>query len=179
MIAGISHGGRSEIPPPAGRRATVGLRAGALTGALNGAGSTGVGTNGGGAAGVGTNGGGTAGVGTNVGGATGAGAFGVTVPKSEVAPDVPGCHTGGSTGVHVCWAGSGAGGAAGAGAGGGGAGGGDAGGEGSGGFVLLAAGPAVSNEEVVSGMKGAGAAGASSLAGVGGVVVVAAGAGIS
>ena len=169
MIAGISHDGRSEIPPPAGRRATVGLRAGALTGALNGAGSTGVGTNGGGATGVGTNG----------GAATGAGAFGVTVPKSEVAPDVPGCHTGGSTGVHVCWAGSGAGGAAGAGAAGGGAGGGDAGGEACGGFVPLAVGAAVSNEDVVSGMKGGGAAGASSLAGAGGVVVVAAGAGIS
>ena len=171
MIAGMSQDGRSEVPPPAGRRATVGLRAGALTGARNGAGSTGVGTNGGGATGVGTNG----------GAATGAGAFGVTVPKSEVAPDVPGCHTGGSTGVHVCCAGSGAGGAAGAGVAGGGAGGGDAGGEGRGGFVLLAAGAAVSNEDVVSGMKGGGAAGASSFtgAGAGGVVVVAAGAGIS
>jgi hypothetical protein len=33
MIAGISQDGRSEVPPPAGLRATVGLRAGALIGA--------------------------------------------------------------------------------------------------------------------------------------------------
>jgi hypothetical protein len=48
-----------------------------------------------------------------------------------------------------------------------------------GGFVLLAAGVAVSNEDRVSGTKGGGAAGASSCAGAGGFVVVAAAAGVS
>jgi len=50
-----------------------------------------------------------------------------------------------------------------------------------GGFVALAdgAGAAVSNEELVSGTNGAGAGGASSWAGAGGFVVVAAAAGIS
>jgi hypothetical protein len=84
MIAGISQGGRSVGPLPAGLRATVGVRAG-TRGAGIGAGATG------------------AGAGARAGVGVGAGAVAALPNQSAAAADStpPGFHAGASMGVQA------------------------------------------------------------------------------